>query len=138
MLEDGERIVIFRFYCHFAGICSCIWGRLTPDLVALHQMALCYFQIYIVDRYTFRPYVYLVLDFTKIVLSPAVDFEGDVVLELSVHPSSFCPSIGLWNTESWPIVKSDLLPTTDLVGKLSVTCKYLRKALVMYDTSVDP
>ena len=101
MLEDCNIQILLSFYrnmflhmrtAHTRFRCTAPTGN--------RVMALCYFQIYLVDRYTFRPYVYLVMDFTKIVLSPAVDFEGAIVLELSVHPSSFCPSIGLWNTES--------------------------------------
>ena len=41
----------------------------------------------------------LVMDFQS-VLSPAEDFEGDIVLALSVRPSSFRPSGQLWTTES--------------------------------------
>ena len=52
---------------------------------------LCYFQIYIVDRYTFCTDAYLVMDF-QILLSPVVDFDGHIVLALSVRPSSFRPS----------------------------------------------
>jgi len=66
----------------------------------------------------------LVMDF-QILLSPAEDFEGDIVLALSVHPSSFRPSGRLWTTESWPKAHCEvtcILPT-DQVGKLSVACK---------------
>ena len=41
--------------------------------------------------------------------------EGDIVLALSVHPSSFCPSGRLWTKESWPKAHCEvtcLLPLT--------------------------
>jgi len=47
-------------------------------------MALCYFQIYRMH--------FLVIDF-QILLSPAEDFEGDIILALSVRPSSFRPAM---------------------------------------------
>ena len=101
MLEDCNIQILLSFcrnmFLHMR-TAHTKFGSIAPT--GNRVMALCYFQIYLVDRYTFRPDVYLVTDFTKIVLSPAVDFEGAIVLELSVHPSSFCPSIGLWNTES--------------------------------------
>ena len=75
----------------------------------------------------------LVMDF-QILLSPAEDFEGDIVLALSLRPSSFCPS-GRPAMDYGKLTKGVLLshlpPTTDQVGKLSVACKDLRKALVM-------
>ena len=50
-------------------------------------MALFYFHIYIVDG-TFRVDAYLGNGFYY---PPAEDFEGVIVLALSVHPSSFHP-----------------------------------------------
>ena len=64
-------------------------------------MALFYFQIY---KYTDKLSVWthiLVMDY-QISLSPAEDFEGDIVLALSCCPSSFHPAGRLWTTESWP------------------------------------
>ena len=69
------------------------------------------------------------MDF-QILVSPAEDFEGDILLALSVSPSlSVRPAgYGLRKVDQRRIVKS---LATDQVGKLSVACKDLRKALVM-------
>ena len=89
------------------------WNRVT---------ILCYFQIYIVDRYTFCTDAYLVMDF-QILLSPVVDFDGHIVLALSVRPSSFRPS-DLPAMDLGKLTKgalwSHLPPTADQVGNLSV------------------
>ena len=48
----------------------------------------------------------LVMDF-QILLSPAEDFQGDIVLALSVHPSSFRPAgYGQQKVDQRRIVKS--------------------------------
>ena len=50
------------------------------------------------SRFSVRTHI-LVMDF-QILLTPAEDFEGDIVLPLSVRPASFRPSGQLWTTES--------------------------------------
>ena len=69
------------------------------------------------------------MDF-QILVSPAEDFEGDILLALSVSPSlSVRPAgYGLRKVDQRRIVKS---LATDQVGKLSVACKDLSKAQVI-------
>ena len=65
------------------------------------------------SRFSVRTHI-LVTDF-QILLSPAEDFEGDIVLALSVDPSSLRPAGRLWTTERWPKVHCEvtcLLPLT--------------------------
>ena len=64
------------------------------------------------------------MDF-QIVSFPAEDFDGDIILALSIHSSSFRPSGRLWTTETWPKAHCEV---TDQVGKLSVSCKYLEES----------
>ena len=75
----------------------------------------------------------------QILLCPAEDFEGDIVLTLSVHPVSFRPARSAmdYGQLTRGTLLSHLPPTTDKVGKLSVACNDLRKALG-YGSQVDP
>ena len=72
-------------------------------------MALCYFQIYIVDRLTFCLDAYL----------------GNGLSDFIICCRRF------WGGYWIGVVSPSLPPTTDQVGKLSVDCNDLRKALVM-------
>ena len=62
----------------------------------------------------------LVMDF-QILLSPAEDFEGDIIFALSLRPSSFHPAGQLWTTESLPKAHCEvtcLLPLTKWLAKI--------------------
>ena len=76
------------------------------------------------------------MDF-QILLSPAVDLEGDIVLALSVRPSSFRLSGGLWTTESLPKAHCEVASYHWPSGK-AVSCLQRSEESTGYDTQVGP
>ena len=85
-------------------------------------MALCYFQIYIVDRYTFCLDAYLGNGFSDFII-PSRRFRGGYCFGV-VYPS-FRPAGRLWTTESWP--KAHCEVTCLLPLKKWESCQLLAK-----------